>query len=375
MKTTIKILQVIGFLVIAFSSYAQRDLPTQATETIDLVIKLEDVSIGGTLVIPTDLSTKSLVIMSSGSGPQDRDETLEGFKIFKVIAEHLASKGIASFRYDDRGVGTSTGDFVNSTIEDHTKDLEGIIEYFKSSKAQHFNSFILFGHSQGGIIAGKVAVSNESVKKVILMAAPSVPLVEVVTYQIRQEYNGLEISKSLIEDDVSVHNKLMRAIEDGKNIDQAYHLFRKTTESILYKTNSERVVDSLKIEQKATDKANEFKIIYGLPSLTSFLYYDPSKDLKQLKVPVLSLFGGLDFQVPIHQNKDRMENALLKSGSNFEFKTLYNANHFFQNARTGKREEYSELKKAFVDGFLNVISDWILNKNYSYLPYTELNKY
>jgi hypothetical protein len=340
-----------------------------------LVIKLENNSIGGTLVIPSNLNTKSLIIMSSGSGPQDRDETLEGFKIFKVIAEHLALKGIASFRYDDRGVGTSTGDFVNSTIEDHAKDLEGIIEYFKFSEANHFDSFILLGHSQGGILAGKVAVSNESVKKVILMAAPSVPLVEVVTYQVRQEYSGLEISKSFIEADVSAHNKLMRAIEDDENIEQAYHLFKKTTESILYKTSSEREVDSLKIRQKATDKANEFKIIYGLPSLTSFLYYDPSKDLEQLNIPVLSLFGGLDFQVPIFQNKDRMENALLKSGVNYDFKVFNNANHFFQNARTGKREEYSELKKEFVDGFLNVISDWILNKNYSYLPYTELNKY
>ncbi|MHA7842438.1 MAG: alpha/beta hydrolase family protein [Winogradskyella sp.] len=329
--------------------------------SIDLVIKLEDVSIGGTLIMPSNLKTESLVIMSSGSGPQGRDETLEGFKIFKGIAEHLASKGIASFRYDDRGVGSSTGDFVNSTIEDHSRDLERIMDYFESSEVYTFNDFILFGHSQGGILAGKVAVENESVKKLVLMASPSVPLVEVVTYQVRQEYNGLEISKSLIEADVSAHNKLMRAIEDDKNIDQAYHLFRKTTESILYKTSSERVVDSLKIQQKAMDKANEFKIIYSLPSLASFLYYDPSKDLEQLDIPVLSLFGGLDFQVPIFQNKDRMENALLKSGSNYEFKTFNDANHFFQKAITGQREEYANLDKAFVEGFLEMISDWILN--------------
>lgn len=360
MRTQIHLPILILFLIITFSCYSSGNTINEDSNSIDLVIKLEDVSIGGTLVIPTNLSTRSLVIMSSGSGPQDRDETLEGFKIFKVIAEHLASKGIASFRYDDRGVDASTGDFVNSTIEDHSKDLEGIMDYFKTTKEHPFGSFILFGHSQGGILAGKVAVENESVKKVVLMAAPSVPLVEVVTYQIRQEYSGLEISKTLIEADVSVHNKLMRAIEDDENIEQAYHLFRKTTESILYKTSSERVVDSLKIRQKAKDKANEFKIIYGLPSLTSFLYYDPSKDLEQLDIPVLSLFGGLDFQVPIFQNKDRIENALLKSGSNFEFKTFDKTNHFFQNAKTGKREEYSELKKEFVDGFLEVISDWIV---------------
>jgi pimeloyl-ACP methyl ester carboxylesterase len=157
----------------------------------------------------------------------------------------------------------------------------------------------------------------------------------------------------------------MRAIEDNRNINNAYQLFKETTESILYElSSSEGVVDSLKIEQEAIAKSKEYKVIYGLPSLTSFLYYDPSKDIEELEVPVLGLFGGLDFQVPIHQNKDRMENALLKSGTDYHFVTFDNANHFYQKAITGQREEYIRLEKAFVKGFLETISDWVLNKNY-----------
>lgn len=327
---------------------------------IDLIIQANGVIIGGTLTVPTNLETSSLVIMSSGSGDQDRDETLEGFKIFKVIADHLASEGIASFRYDDRGVGTSTGNFVNTTIDDLSNDLESIMDYFKSNKVHNYRSFILFGHSQGGILAAKVAVGNESVKKVILMGAPSVPLVEVVLYQVRQEYATTTISKSLIEADVSAHNKLMRAIEDKTNIDEAYHLFKETTESILYELSTEREINSLNIQQDAIAKAIEYKIIYALPSLTSFLYYDPACDLEQLEVPVLSLFGGLDYQVTIGQNKDRMENALLKSGTDYHFITFDNANHFFQKATTGSRDEYATLEKSFVENFLNEISNWIL---------------
>lgn len=166
--------------------------------------------------------------------------------------------------------------------------------------------------------------------------------------------------KHLIEADVSAHNKLMRAIEDDKNIDEAYQLFRQTTETILYKMSSTHDVDSLKIKQQAIAKADEFKIIYALPSLTSFLYHDPSKDYEQLKVPVLALFGGLDFQVPIFQNKDRMENALLKSGTDYHFVTFEKANHFFQKAATGSRNEYATLENKFVEGFLNEISSWVL---------------
>jgi len=357
--------KLITIAIISFlwnqSMIAQKNKKNNQNSTeIDLIIKADNLKIGGTLAIPDNLKTSSLVIMSSGSGDQDRDETLEGFKIFKVIASHLASKGIASFRYDDRGVGTSTGNFVNSTIEDHSKDLENIIDYFKSSKKHRFNDFILFGHSQGGILAGKVAVGNKSVKKVILMGAPSVPLIEVVTYQVRQDYEHTNLPKYLIEADVSAHNKLMRAIEDNKNIDEAYQLFRQTTETILYKMSSVHNLDSLKIKQQAIAKADEFKIIYGLPSLTSFLYHDPSKDYEQLKVPVLGLFGGLDFQVPIFQNKDRMENALLASGTDYHFITFKDANHFFQKAITGSRDEYATLEKKFVDGFLNEISSWVL---------------
>lgn len=164
MKTSTKLLRIIGYFAITCSCFANNNLPNEGSKSIDLVIKINDFAIGGTLVIPTNFKTPSLVIMSSGSGPKDRDETLEDFKIFKVIAEHWASQGIPSFRYDDRGIGESTGCFVNSTFQDHSNDLDYILEFFKSPNDHSFNNFILFGHSQGGILAAKVAIGNESVK-------------------------------------------------------------------------------------------------------------------------------------------------------------------------------------------------------------------
>jgi pimeloyl-ACP methyl ester carboxylesterase len=153
----------------------------------------------------------------------------------------------------------------------------------------------------------------------------------------------------------------MMAIENNKNIEDALSIFRESTKSVLLElSSSEEVIDTIKIEQEAIAKTKEFGIIYALPSLTSFLYYDPSSDLEQLEVPVLGLFGGLDFQVTINQNKDRMENALLKSGADYHFVTFENANHFYQEAKTGRREEYSTLEKKFVDDFLDKISNWIM---------------
>ena len=350
-------------LVLVFSVYSNHlkaSVYTNSTNSheVDLIIQANDVQIGGTLTLPAQQKSSSLVIMSSGSGPQDRDETLDGFKIFKVLAEHLASQGIATFRYDDRGVGSSTGDFVNSTIDDLTKDIEAIMDFFKSNEAHTFNHFILFGHSQGGIIAAKAAVGNPDVKQVVLMASPAVPLIEVVLYQARLEYASANLDASLIEAEVSAHNKLMSAIRYGENVDEALDEFKESCKAVMYALSSSEPAE---VEQMANDKTNEFGIVYGLPSLASFLYYDPTDDLKQLEIPVLGLFGAKDLQVAIAQNKDRMENALLVAGVHYRFMTFDDANHFFQQAKTGLREEYETLDKEFVDNFLNEISAWILD--------------
>ena len=103
------------------------------------------------------------------------------------------------------------------------------------------------------------------------------------------------------------------------------------------------------------------KINYGLPALTSFAYYDPLNDLTALRIPVLSLHGGNDRQVTIEPNKDRLETALLKSGSPYRIKVFEEANHFFQPSKTGLRNEYGTLEKHFVNGFLDEISSFILH--------------
>lgn len=364
-KTRIVICAVV-FYLITLPAFSFNLLPNDSTfETqhfvaIDLIISTADVEIGGTLLLPDNVQTNELVIMCSGSGPQDRDETLEGFKIFKTIAEHLAKNRIASFRYDDRGVGASTGDFVNSRLVDHTADLENILQYFIDHKDHKFNDFVLLGHSQGGIVTSNVAVRNASVKKLILMGAPAVPLVDVVLYQVREEFEGQNIAPSLVEKHVYAHNQFMWAIETEERVEEAGQNFQTTLEAILVAKESNASFDLPTIKQSAKAQTKDYTIVYALPSLTSFLYHDPAEDYEKLEIPVLGLFGGLDKMVTIEQNKDRMERALLRSSANFQAITFDKANHFFQTANTGNREEYGTLEKAFVEHFLEEISNWLL---------------
>lgn len=329
-------------------------------EELALIIPTDSVDIGGSLTLPEQMATPSLVIMLSGSGPQDRDETLDGFKVFRELSGHLAAQGIASFRFDDRGVGASTGHFNESTLEDHTQDVHNIIRYFTSHAEHAFTDFVLLGHSQGGIVSGHVAVSNPAVSKVILMGAPSVPLIDIVLYQVRLEYDPAVFSQALIEREVSAHNQLMWAIRSGKNIDTARQAFKQSTASILSATPPAGAGNATKTAEQIEAKVREFEYIYAMPSLTSFLYHDTAKDYEKLSVPVLSLFGGKDLQVTIDQNKDVMEKALLKGQVPYTFVTFDEANHYFQKAMTGHRDEYEKLDKRFVAGFLETVSEWIV---------------
>lgn len=329
----------------------------------EIIIDSGENQIGGTLLVPKNSKIKALVIMSSGSGQQDRDETLDGFKIFKVIAEHLAENGIASYRYDDRGVGKSTGDFVNSTLQDFSNDIVQIMNHFEKSSSDNFDEFILFGHSLGGIITGDVAAQDKRVKQIVLMASPSVPLIDLILFQERQNYRFQNINSDLIEAEISSHNQLMKAISKGENTDDILKGFEKNVKNILEVHPKYRHKNNSELDQMAKNKAKEFDIVYALPSIETYLYHDPAESISKLKIPVLALFGGKDKQVTIDQNKDKLEDALLGSKTKYQIKIFNEANHYFQHAITGNREEYEQLDKKFAQGFLECISSSIINQS------------
>lgn len=352
-----------GWIVLfwSFTAYSGMVIAGQSHgRNIELVIDDSNTMIAGELTLPEKPLTDALVIMLSGSGPQDRDETLDGFRVFFHLAKHLSEQGIPSFRFDDRGVGGSSGNFGQSTLTDHSNDVIRILDYFSTQAANRFQRFILLGHSQGGIVAANVAVQRDDVEKVILMAAPSVPLIDIVLYQVRQEYSQMQIDSALIESGVSAHHRLMWSIQSNKDLDEALNNFKKTTLEVLVASPENQAKPLPELKKQAAEQTQEFKIVYALPSLTSFLYNDPAKNFDDFTVPVLGLFGGKDLQVTIQQNKDIMEKALLQSDVEYEFVTFDDANHYFQKADTGLREEYIKLEKAFVPGFPKVISDWIL---------------
>jgi pimeloyl-ACP methyl ester carboxylesterase len=110
------------------------------------------VRLAGTLTIPKGVSPFPAALLITGSGPQDRDESLMGHKPFWVIADFLTRRGVAVLRVDDRGMGRSTGNSMRSTLEDFVTDVLAGVTFLKGRREIDPKRIGVIGHSEGGIV-------------------------------------------------------------------------------------------------------------------------------------------------------------------------------------------------------------------------------
>ncbi|MGJ8662354.1 MAG: alpha/beta hydrolase family protein, partial [Marinicella sp.] len=142
-------------------------------ETVVVHNNQANIELAGTLTRPSDANNvKAAAIMITGSGPQDRDETIFNHKPFWIIADYLAEQGYAVLRLDDRGVGESTGDFNQATSEDFVTDISAAVDFLKLRADIPADKIGLIGHSEGGMIAPMLAAQRDDLSFLVLLAGP-----------------------------------------------------------------------------------------------------------------------------------------------------------------------------------------------------------
>ncbi|WP_186750422.1 alpha/beta hydrolase family protein [Spirosoma utsteinense] len=141
------------------------------------------INLSGTLTLPAKADNVPAVILITGSGPQDRNEAVFGHRPFLVIADYLTRHGFAVLRYDDRGIGQSTGNFMTATSLDFAADAESAVAYLKTRKEINQHNIGLVGHSKGGLIAAIAASHTKEVSFVISLAGPGVICIDVMHLQ------------------------------------------------------------------------------------------------------------------------------------------------------------------------------------------------
>ncbi|MXV38682.1 alpha/beta fold hydrolase [Flavobacteriaceae bacterium Ap0902] len=329
------------------------------TEEVDFENNDANIKLAGTLSLPHEGKSFPAVILISGSGPQNRDEEILGHKPFLVLADHLTKHGIAVLRYDDRGVGQSTGDFKTATTADFATDVESAIAYLKTRKEINSNQIGLIGHSEGGIIAPMVANASNDVAFIILLAGTGIRGDQVLIRQQELIAKAQGIPDAKIKKTLTQNRRIFDFVV---NLEDTSNLEQKLSIEITKMLDENPDLETPKGISQEDFVAMQVKQITS-PWMGYFLKYDPTTALEKVNVPILALNGAKDLQVPPKENLHAIASALTKGGNkDFTIKELPGLNHLFQESETGAVSEYSQIEQTFSPRALKEITHWILSK-------------
>ncbi len=313
-------------------------------------------SLAGTLTEPTGRGPFPAVIMISGSGAQDRDETIMGHKPFHVIADALTRRGIAVLRVDDRGVGGSTGKISTSTSEDFAGDVLAGIAYLKTRSEINPRQIGLIGHSEGGIIGPMVAVKSPDVAFIVLMAGTGLPGDQILRMQAKLIYEAIGTKGDKMDKALAAQAELIKIAMTETDEAVASRRMREVMDRDKASATPE--------ERKKLEDAGKM-VDAQLTALRSkwfrfFLSYDPRPTLSKVRCPVLALIGEKDLQVPSKENLAEIEQVFKKSGNaKSSARELPGLNHLFQSCKTGSPAEYSQIEETIAPSALRAMGDWI----------------
>lgn len=320
-----------------------------------VMIQNGDITLGASLMLPLEYEADlPVVVLASGTGAQNRDCELLGHKYFLVIADHLAKQGIASLRFDDRGVGESTGNYQKSTLEDFGSDVKACVDFLAKQKRFKKNLIGIAGHSEGGMHALIAAKGNCKVDFIIELASVGTSGREVL---VEQQYL-IPKQSGESEEDARWNSSVFAGICD-----------------IVMEFDHEEAIDTLGsfLDKKYEEGSEEYRESTTLMSFKfntmvfinnewgrQFSRYQAAHYLKKIKVPLLCINGEEDIQVPAASNIAGFEKSISKKSINHSKTILVSGlNHLFQQCDSCTIMEYGELEETISPQVLTMISDWI----------------
>lgn len=332
----------------------QAPYPYEVQEVAVENTKSAGVTLAGSLTLPEGKNRVPAVVLVSGSGPQDRDETIVDHKPFLVIADHLTRQGFAVLRCDDRGVGKSKGDFAAATTVDFASDIAALVAFLQQHPRIRPDKIVLCGHSEGGLVIPMVATEDPQIAGLILLAGPGVNGEQILISQTRLMLQAMGVAEAEIAKQHTMQRlmidlaKRQPPLEQGAFIEEANKILK----------------DSL-ADQKLTPEETSQLIEQSARQLTApwfrfFLTYEPATALRKVRCPTLVLNGDLDLQVDPKLNVKAIEAAFAESGFKaYETHVLPQLNHLFQTAKTGNVTEYGEIEETFSPSALQVMTEWL----------------
>ncbi|MFT5301337.1 MAG: pimeloyl-ACP methyl ester carboxylesterase [Mariniblastus sp.] len=327
------------------------------SQEVTIENKADDLTLAGTLTLPNQPGRHPVVVLISGSGPQDRDESLMEHKPFLVLADYLSRRGIAVLRYDDRGTAGSTGSFGAATTEDFAKDASAAVEFLKQHDRINPEEIGLVGHSEGGLIAPMVVGLRDDISLVVLLAATGVDGVDISISQTEAMSRAAGVNEDEIALALRLNRAVLAVVATGVGGDELSQAVDKALAGVIETIpESEREEVTKVLAQEVESQKASFE----RPWLRFFLTYDPRPALSKIDCPVLAIIGSKDTQVLPDLNMPEIKKALEKGGNqDFEMIEVPGLNHLFQACETGAMGEYRTIAETFNPKALKHVGDWI----------------
>ena len=324
--------------------------------------------LAGTITFPKGFDPNAqypAVVLITGSGQQDRDETIGRHKPFKEIANHLASQGMVVLRYDDRGAAESTGDFAQATSLDFAEDALAVWQFARKIEGVDRTRVGLLGHSEGGIIGPTIAAWQREVGFLILIAPPILPGTEILSSQIdriaelqgvgpedRAAANSLQRELQQIalkypaNDEAALSDVRKAIVERWESLGQLSQAVAGTGET----TRKKQLIEAI---------STQFKGLQS-PWMRHFLAYDPAANWVLFDCPVLAIWGEKDTQVLFEANRTKLQDIITHNlNLQADLVVLPGLNHLLQKADTGLPDEYDRIDQAIEPLALELFSNWL----------------
>ena len=292
-----------------------------------------DAHLAGTLVLPEGYTRKTpVLIMVTGSGQENRDEEIFEHRPFAVIADALARAGVATLRYDDRGVGGSTGEVLTATTEDFKEDALAGIRLLR----ERFDKVGVIGHSEGGTIALMLAAEGQA-DFIVSLAGMVVSGLETTVMQSRVSLESAGYSGKIVDTFCqAVHDACYVRVHGGKM----------------------PFADELDLPDELKQAYQNVVVQIQSPWMIKLLALDMRPLLGGIQCPVLAINGTKDIQVDCESNLGALRDGLPASPKN-KIEAIEGANHLFQHCTTGAIAEYRNIEETFAPEALELMVQWM----------------
>ena len=304
----------------------------------------------GTLTMPKE-QPKGLIIFISGSGWQDRDETIYAHRPFAVIADTLTKAGYATYRYDD----FPTAIYRKSTTFDFADGVQLILDSLLQRTDLQNVKVGLLGHSEGSLVASMVAADDKRVKFTIHLGGVAQPFEEILLYQNEAilRVSG-EMTEKEIENSVNINRRIYDIVLKSKSKEEAIKRIGKLWDEL-----SSQLTDEEKTKYGLTPE-NKFQImqLFSSPWFYTIFSINPIKYIKKIKTPVLAISGENDLQIDAVVTLNNFTKYLKKNIFHQE-SLILGANHLLQPCTTGSPDEYGHIETTIAPEVLSIIVHWL----------------